>query len=103
MAERIVHCARLKQNLPGLDEATPEGRSALKLALVLGGPELRQRVYDHVSAAAWKQWKDHMLMVLNEYRLDATSDESNAILREHLEAFLFGQEREVPGYRPPEP
>lgn len=102
MSERTVHCAKLGRELPGLDDATPDGRSALKMAQLLGGPELRERVHEHVSAEGWKLWKDHMLMVVNEYQLDATSDAANPILREHLEAFLFGEGRDVPGYVPPE-
>ena len=102
MAAHTVHCAKLGQDLPGLDEATPEGRSALKLALLLGGPALRQRVHTQISAAAWKLWKDHMLMVVNEYQLDATSDQANAVLAEHMEAFLFGEAPHMSGYVPPE-
>jgi len=101
MAQRSVHCAKLGRELPALDESTPQGAQALKLALLLGGPEMRQRVRDHISAAAWEMWTDHMRMVINEYRLDPTTDESNAILREHMEAFLFGQAHNVPGYVPP--
>jgi len=58
-------------------------------------------VYEQISAAAWRMWKDHMLMVVNEYQLDATSDESNAVLAKHMEAFLFGGSGSVPGYVPP--
>lgn len=102
MSERTVQCARLGRTLPALDETTPEGSQALKMALLLGGPKLRDRIRDSVSAEAWGQWKDYMLMVINEYRLDPTSDESNAILRERMEAFLFGQERPVDNYQPPQ-
>ncbi len=86
----MVQCAKLGRELPGLDESTAEGRSALKLAQVLGGPDLRRRVQEHVSAEAWRMWKDHMRMVVNEYQLDAASNAANPILAEHLEAFLFG-------------
>ncbi len=71
------------------------------MALLLGGPDLRQRIYDHISADAWSQWKDRMLMVINEYHLDPTSDDSNTILRQQMEAFLFGSAADLPGYRPP--
>ena len=101
MAQRTVQCAKLGQELPGLDESTPEGSQALRMALLLGGPELRQRIHDHISAQAWSQWKDRMLMIINEYRLDPTSDASNAVLREHMEAFLFGESKQVPNYVPP--
>ena len=102
MAQRTVLCAKLVRELPGLDEASPEGERALKMAQLLGGPEMRQRIRDHISAEAWKLWKDYMLLVVNEFRLDPTSDAANATLREHMEAFLFGSGREVPNYVPPE-
>jgi len=97
-----VRCAKLGRELPGLDESTPEGGRALRLAQLMGGPELRQRVYDHISAEAWQLWTDFMRMVINEYRLDPTSGSSNAVLREHMEAFLFGGGKDIPGYVPPD-
>ena len=72
MAQRTVKCAKLGKELPGLDESTSEGSQALRMGLLLGGPELRQRIHDHVSAEAWSLWKDRMMMVINEYRLDPT-------------------------------
>ena len=101
MAQRMVHCAKLGRELPGIDEGTPEGRQALRMALLLGGVELRDRVRDRVSAEAWNMWRDHMRMVINEYRLDPTSDESNAVLREALEQFLFGPAQAVRNWTPP--
>jgi Fe-S cluster biosynthesis and repair protein YggX len=100
MAERMVQCAKLGKELPGLDENQPDGRSALKMAQLLGGPEMRQKVHDHISADAWKLWKDHMLMVINEYRLDASSDEANPVLGRAMEQFFFGEGGNVPGYQP---
>lgn len=103
MGQRMVQCAKLGRELPGLDESTPEGERALRVAQLVGGPELRQRVRDHISAEAWKLWTDFMRMVINEYRLDPTSDASNAVLNEHMEAFLFGTPEDIPGYVPPSP
>jgi Fe-S cluster biosynthesis and repair protein YggX len=96
-----VNCAKLGQELPAIDDQTPEGQRALKMALLLGGPEMQQRVRDNVSADAWSQWTDHMRMVINEYRLDPTSDEANPILAKHMEQFLFGDGKPVSGYTPP--
>jgi Fe-S cluster biosynthesis and repair protein YggX len=101
MGERMVQCVKLGQELPGLDESTPEGSQALKMALLLGGPQMRDVVRDRVSAKAWAMWKDMMMMVINEYRLDPTSDASNEVLRKHMESFLFGEGEEIPGYSPP--
>ena len=100
MPQHIVHCAKFGRELPGLDESTPEGERALRMAQLLGGVELRQRVREHVSAEAWALWTDFMRMVINEYHLDPTSDASNATLREHMEGFLFGAGGELPNYKP---
>lgn len=101
MAAKTVKCVKLGRELPGLDEETPAGSQALRMCLLFGGPELRDRVHAQVSARAWEMWTDHMRLVINEYRLDPTSDESNEILRKHMEAFFFGRPQEVPGYVPP--
>ncbi len=45
-------------------------------------------------------WTDHMRMIINEFRLDPTSDESNQVLGQFMEDFFFGPQREVPGYVP---
>jgi Fe-S cluster biosynthesis and repair protein YggX len=102
MAQRIVQCAKLGHELPGLDEATPAGERALRMAQLLGGPEMRQRIHDHISAEAWELWTNYMRMVINEYQLDPTSAASNAILSEHMEAFLFGEGGDLPDYVPPD-
>jgi Fe-S cluster biosynthesis and repair protein YggX len=101
MPPRTIHCAKLDKDLPALDENMPDGARALKMALLFGGPPLKQRVAEQISAEAWKLWLDRMLLVINEYRLDPTSDAANPVLREHLEAFLFGQGQQVPNYVPP--
>jgi Fe-S cluster biosynthesis and repair protein YggX len=101
MAARTVKCAKLGRDLPALDEETPPGRQALKMALLLGGPEMQRRVREHVSAEAWKLWTEFMLMVINDYRLDPTSPDSNAVLAKQMEAFLFGESEQIPGYTPP--
>jgi Fe-S cluster biosynthesis and repair protein YggX len=101
MAAKTVKCAKLGQELPGLDESTPDGSQALRMALLFGGREFQTRVRESISAQAWKMWTDHMRMVINEFRLDATSDQSNQILKEQMEAFLFGRAADVPNYVPP--
>lgn len=102
MAARIITCAKLKQDLLAIDDETPEGRRALKTARLIGGPELERRIREEISADAWILWTDRMRMVMNEYGLDPTSAEANAVLGEHMAAFFFGDEKEVPGYTPQE-
>ena len=101
MATRTVKCAKLKQELPAIDSDTPDGDRALRMALLIGGPTFQQRVRESVSAKAWEMWTDHMRMVVNEYRLDPTTDEANQVLKPHMQAFLFGDPVQLPGYTPP--
>ena len=56
MAEHMVFCKKFQKELPGLDIPPWPG-------------ELGQRIYDNISAEAWKLWEERMKMILNEYRL----------------------------------
>ena len=102
MAAPTIKCAKLGQDLPGIDPDSDDGERALKMVLLIGGTELMERVKQSVSQQAMGMWNDHMLMLLNEFRLDATSDEANNVLRPQMEAFFFGEQIEVPNYVPPE-
>ena len=101
MAATTVQCAKLAQSLPGIDPDTAEGRQAIKLSTMIAGKEFAEKVRQNVSAKAWDQWKDHMVMVMNEYRLDPMNPESYKVLKVHLEAFFFGEQKAVDNYVPP--
>ena len=101
MAAAMVQCAKFKQELPAIDPTTPEGDQALKIALLIGGREMQNRIRQNVSAKAWEMWRDHMRMIINEYRLDPTSDQANTVIRPHMEAFFFGDEKAIDNYVPP--
>ncbi len=101
MAAKTVKCAKLGRELPGIDPDTPVGDQALKMVMLIGGRALRDRIAENISAEAMSKWNDHMLMVINEYRLDPTSDDSNPILAQHMEAFFFGEQPDIPNYVPP--
>ncbi len=73
----IVHCVKLKQDLPGLEEPPFDG-------------EIGQKVYDHVSQQAWGLWMEHCKMLLNEYRLNPARREDQELIVRQLEAFFFG-------------
>ena len=103
MPEKLVTCAKFKKQLPAIDETSPEGQRAMKMARLFGGAELQQRIRDHVSIDAWRLWPEYMLMVVNEYRLDPSSEQSNRILGEHMQRFFFNDDARVPGYTPPDP
>jgi len=85
---RTVFCAKLQKELPGLDEAPWPG-------------PLGQRIYDTVSAQAWKLWEDRMKMILNEYRLMGWQKEAQALMAKQMEEFFFGEKDVLPPeYRP---
>lgn len=101
METKTVKCAKLGHAAPAIDADTPEGDKALKMCLLVGGAELRDRVRDKVSMPAWKLWIDHQVMVVNEYRLDPMSDEFNKVIAKHMEAFFFEQQQAIANYVPP--
>lgn len=73
---RTVHCAKLKKDLPGLDEVPFPG-------------ELGQRVYDSVSAEAYDMWKPHLTTIINHYGLNPADPETRKMLRKEMESFFF--------------
>ncbi|MFQ5840759.1 MAG: oxidative damage protection protein [Candidatus Methylomirabilales bacterium] len=103
MATRMVQCVKLARELPGIDPETPQGAAILDMIEATGSPELRKRIYENVSMEAWKLWEGQMTMVINEYRLDMTSSDADAILSSQMEEFFFGEGAALPpGYVPPQ-
>lgn len=87
---RTVHCVKFQKDLPGLDAPPWAG-------------DLGQRVFDNVSAQAWKLWEDRMKMILNEYRLMPWQKEAQDVIAQHMEDFFFGESAALPpGYVPPQ-
>ena len=90
MAEtRIVHCVKLNKDLPGLDKPPVPG-------------ELGQKIYENVSKEAFKMFLDYFKMIVNEYRLDLTSPESDKIFEDQMNEFFFGQGGNLPDEYVPE-
>ena len=90
MAPRTVMCKKLQRELPGLDAPPWPG-------------ELGQRVYENISAEAWKLWEERMKMILNEYRLMPWQKEAQQLVAKHMEEFFFGEGAALPpGYVPPQ-
>ncbi len=85
---RTVHCVKLQKELPGLAAPPWPG-------------ELGQRVFDNVSAQAWKMWEDRQKMILNEYRLMPWQKEAQQLIARQMEDFFFGENAAAPpGYVP---
>ena len=83
MAERMVHCVILKEELPGLLFQTYPG-------------ELGKRIFDNVSQQAWKKWIEHQTMLINENRLSPIEPEHRKFLEGEMEKYFFGEGSEVP-------
>ena len=85
---RTVKCIKFQKELPGLDAPPWPG-------------EIGQRVFENVSAQAWKLWEDRQKMILNEYRLMPWQKEAQELIAKHLEDFFFGEQAALPpGYVP---
>jgi Fe-S cluster biosynthesis and repair protein YggX len=80
---RTVFCVKFQRELPGLEAPPWPG-------------ELGQRVYDNVSAEAWRQWEERMKMILNEYRLMPWQKEAQQIVTKQMEEFFFGEAAAAP-------
>jgi Fe-S cluster biosynthesis and repair protein YggX len=80
---RTVFCQKFQREMPGLDAPPWPG-------------ELGQRVYENVSAEAWKMWEERMKMILNEYRLMPWQKEAQELVRKHMEDFFFGEGAALP-------
>ncbi len=86
---RMVTCVKLGRTLPGLPDKPWPGA-------------LGERVYEHVSAEAWKLWEERMKMILNEYRLMPWQREAQDLVATHMEEFFFGEGSALPpDYAPP--
>lgn len=81
---RLVNCAKLKKEAPGLERIPYPGA-------------LGQRIYETISAEAWAMWINHQTMLINEYRLSMLDSKARAFLVTEMEKFLFGDGSEKPG------
>ncbi len=90
MAEHMVQCVKLGKELPGLDRPP-------------FNDELGRRIYENVSKQAWGMFREHLKMIINEYRLVLGTEEANKIIEQQTEMFFFGPGAHLPpGYVPPE-
>lgn len=88
---RMVFCAKLQKELPGLEE-TP-----------FDGHPLGQRIYENISKQAWKSWVDHLKIIMNEYRLNLGTPQAQEFVIKQMEEYLFGEGTEMPpDYSPPQ-
>jgi len=80
---RMVFCVKLQREGVGLD------RQPFK-------NELGKRLYENVSKDAWRQWLEHSKMLINEYRLDLTSESGQRLWMTECEKYFYGEGSAVP-------
>ena len=80
---RMVNCVKLGTQAEGLEKAPFKG-------------PLGQRVYDSVSKEAWRKWLEHSKMLINEYRLDLTSESGQRLWMTECEKYFFGEGSAAP-------
>jgi Fe-S cluster biosynthesis and repair protein YggX len=80
---RMVKCVKLGRELPGLNEPPFD-------------TELGQKIYENVSAEAWKMWAEHSKMLLNEYRLQPWKPEAQQFLVDQMQEYFFGSGAQLP-------
>ena len=80
---RMVKCVKFGKEMPGLDYVPWNG-------------PLGQRVFDSVSAEAWKMWIEYSKMLMNEYRLNPLDPNSHKMMEEQMEQFFFGEGAKLP-------
>ncbi len=79
----MVHCVKLGREAEGLDRPPLKG-------------DLGQRVFDNVSKDAWRMWLEHSKMLINEFRLDLTSEQGQRIWMTEMEKYFFGDGSALP-------
>jgi len=85
---RMVNCVKLGIEAEGLDSPPFPGVNG-------------QRIFEHISKQAWKEWLAMQTMIINERRLASFEPESRKILEIEREKFLFAGGFEIPdGYVP---
>ncbi len=85
---RMVMCAKLGRELPGLDRPPVPG-------------PLGKRIFENISQAAWDLWKEQSVLLINHYGLNLMDPEAQKFLREQMEKFLFEDVVQVPeGWTP---
>ena len=78
-----VYCVKLGKEAEGLEKPPFKG-------------ELGQKLFENVSKVAWRNWLEHSKMLINEFRLDLTSEQGQRIWMTECEKFFFGDGSSLP-------
>jgi Fe-S cluster biosynthesis and repair protein YggX len=80
---RTVYCKKLGREAEGLEKPPLKG-------------EVGQKIFDNVSAEAWRAWLEHSKMLINEFRLDLTSENGQQVWYTEMDKFFFGEGSAAP-------
>ncbi len=83
MTTRMVQCAKLGRELPGLKRPPFPGA-------------LGQRVFENISQQAWELWPPQSTLLINHYGLNLRDPNAQKFLMEQLEEFFFGAGAQLP-------
>jgi len=79
----LVDCVKLGRQAEAMSRAPFKG-------------ELGEKLFANVSQEAWKQWLEHSKMLINEYRLDLTSESGQRLWMTECEKYFFGEGSAAP-------
>jgi len=80
--DRIVHCVKLDEDLPGLDRAPFP-------------TELGTYLFENLSAQAWDMWMQESVRYINTYSVDLSSREGTDFMMKQLRIWLGVEEGEL--------
>lgn len=80
---RMVQCAKLGRELPGLEKPPFAG-------------ELGQRIYENISQEAWEMWQEHSRLLINHYSLNLADPDARDVMRQQMQEFFFGKDAQMP-------
>lgn len=79
VVDRLVRCARLGSELPGLEAPPFPGA-------------LGERIFAGVSKRAWAEWEQHAATLIRQRSLSLGDPQARKVLLREMEAFLFPPE-----------
>ena len=86
---RTIYCQYLQREADGLDRVPYPG-------------DLGKRIYEDISAEAWRAWVGHQTMLINEYRLVPIEPKARKFIEAEMEKYFFGEGADKPtGFVPP--
>lgn len=80
---RIIMCSKLSKELPAMPFKPFEN-------------ELGERIFNEISMDGWRLWLEHSKMMVNEYRMDLTSQKAQEMLLKECDNFFFGEGSQLP-------